>query len=169
MTSPRPRGAPAWRGTAIRTVAVAGLVVSIALVIDYLATEPSICGSDGCASVRESAWARPLGIPLPAVGVLYFSLVLALSSVRLALRRWLPWLVGAGAAVAAGLLVVRGAVLGTWCKLCVATDVSALILAALILVPRHRDWPVPSRRETRLQAALAVIAVGGLVAIAALR
>ncbi|MCS6913166.1 MAG: hypothetical protein NZ890_08000, partial [Myxococcota bacterium] len=52
------------------------------LLVDYVHT-PVFCGGmqSGCDVVRRSAWARPLGIPLPVFGVVFFATVLSVSAI----------------------------------------------------------------------------------------
>jgi protein-disulfide isomerase len=154
-----------WYGTAVRAAAIVGIAVSAALLVDHVAPEPAFCGDGGCASVRASAWARPLGVPLPVLGLLYFAVVLGLALGG----RWRPlrWLALAGGAGALGLLLVQGAVLGTWCRLCVVTDTSALAIAALVaLAPA--GWAPPCRRERWATIGAALAGVGGAIVIGAM-
>src|SRR5262245_33665168 len=58
-----------------------GLAVSVALAIDHLGPAPAFCAEGGCAAVRTSAWARPLGIPLPFFGMLFYAVTLALLAI----------------------------------------------------------------------------------------
>ena len=161
--------APRWLVLAARLVAAVGLAASVALLIDYLRPEPAFCdAAGGCATVRASPLAYPLGIPMPVFGVAFFAVALALTAIPSPrLQRLLPWHAAAGAAVAAALLIVQGAVIGTWCKLCVTTDTSALTFAALVVGGRARRlaWPAPSRRGAALVGALAAAAIGAPLAI----
>src|SRR5215510_7328108 len=52
--------------------ALVGLGASIASLVDYVTPAPTFCAESGCETVRNSAWAHPLGIPLPALGIAYF-------------------------------------------------------------------------------------------------
>lgn len=166
MTTPPPHLVRTrWYGTAVRALAIVGLAVSAALLVDYLAPEPAFCGDGGCASVRASAWARPLGVPLPALGLVHFAAVLGLALGG----RWRPlrWLAVAGGAGGLGLLIVQGAVLGTWCRLCVVTDGSALLVAALVAAAPS-GWAPPCRRERWATLGAAVAGVAGALLIGAL-
>jgi protein-disulfide isomerase len=151
--------------TAATGVAALGLAVSLALLIDYLRPLPTFCDAGGgCATVRASAWAHPLGVPMPIFGVLHFAAVLVLLHVPRA-RRLVPWLAAAGAVLAVGLLAVQGAVLGTWCQLCVVADASAILLVPLAVALRGHAVPVRPRAVIT-GAALAALAVGLPVIVA---
>lgn len=131
-TSATPRARPrSTLSVAAIVAAAAGLGASLASWIDYARPSPTFCAETGCATVRESAWSHPLGIPMPLFGVVFFAAALAFGFIDAPrLRRALA---AGGAAVAITLLVVQGAVIGAWCKLCVVTDVASLGYAALVL------------------------------------
>lgn len=111
--------------------AIVGLGASIASLIDYFGTAPTFCAETGCATVRESAWAHPLGIPMPVIGVAFYLAALVLSFVGPPrLRRVLAI---AGAAWAVLLIVLQASVIGAWCKLCMIADPAAIGYALAIL------------------------------------
>jgi protein-disulfide isomerase len=108
-----------------------GLGASLASLVDYLAPLPTFCAASGCETVRASAWAYPLGLPMPALGVVFFAAMTALAFVarpklRLALALF-------GAAFALMLVGVQAFELHAWCKLCMISDSSATLLALAIL------------------------------------
>jgi uncharacterized membrane protein/predicted DsbA family dithiol-disulfide isomerase len=111
--------------------AIVGLGASIASLIDYFGTNPTFCAETGCATVRESAWAHPLGIPMPVLGVAFYLAALVLSFVDAPrLRRVLAI---AGAAWAVLLIVLQASVIGAWCKLCMIADPAAIGYALAVL------------------------------------
>src|SRR5687768_15699563 len=66
----------------VRAVAAIGLAFSLALLLDYTRAVPTFCDEGGgCEAVRQSSWARPLGIPMPIFGVAFFAAALGLSVV----------------------------------------------------------------------------------------
>jgi protein-disulfide isomerase/uncharacterized membrane protein len=112
-------------------VAVIGLGASLASLVDDFGQAPTFCAETGCATVRESAWAHPLGIPMPVLGVAFFLAAVALCFVEAPrLRRALAI---AGAAWALALIAVQGLVLGAWCKLCMIADPAAVAYAIAVL------------------------------------
>lgn len=136
-------------------LALVGLVVSVALAIDYLGPAPAYCAASGCATVRASSWSHPLGVPMPVVGAAFFAIALGLVALAPRSRIRRAWLVAGGAA-GLGLVVLQGAVIGAWCKLCMIVDGAAIALAVLAVV--GRELPAIGRR--------AKLAVAGLVAAA---
>jgi uncharacterized membrane protein/predicted DsbA family dithiol-disulfide isomerase len=154
------------RAATVATVVLAlvGLVVSVALAIDHLGPAPAYCAADGCATVRESVWSRPFGIPTPLIGAGFFAMTLVLVAAApraTDLRR--GWQL-AGGAIAIGFLVLQGAVIGAWCQLCIVADAAALALAVLAAAPIVLA-PVRGRGAAGI-AAVALAAVAVPIAIA---
>ncbi len=107
-----------------------GLGASLASLVDYVRIDPSFCDASGCATVRLSAWAQPLGIPMPVFGVVFFVAMIGLSFVS---RRRLRMTAAIGGAVwALTLIGVQAFALHAWCKLCLVADASAIALAVTI-------------------------------------
>ena len=126
LDRPRPRLSLAALG-----VAVVGLAASVASCIDWLGAAPTFCAETGCATVRESAWAHPLGIPMPVLGLAFYAAAIALSFVDAPrLRRALAI---TGAAWAVLLIVLQGLVIHAWCKLCMVADPAAIGYAITVL------------------------------------
>jgi uncharacterized membrane protein/predicted DsbA family dithiol-disulfide isomerase len=137
-------------------IAVVGLAASIASLIDTLAAAATFCAETGCATVRESAWAQPLGIPMPVLGVAFFSAALMLGFVDAPrLRRALAI---AGAAVAIALIGVQAFVIGAWCKLCMIADPAAIAYAIAVLAGATALRFSIARGLATLPAVLAVLA-----------
>jgi uncharacterized membrane protein/predicted DsbA family dithiol-disulfide isomerase len=113
----------------------------VASAIDYFGEQPAFCADSGCATVRASPWAHPLGVPMPVVGIAYFAAMLALAfATAPRLRRRLATV---GGAAAAGLIAVQAFAIGAWCKLCMIADPAAIALAILTLAgagPLRRSW-----------------------------
>lgn len=131
--------------------AAIGLAASIASLIDYFGATATFCAETGCATVRESAWAHPLGIPLPVLGCAYYLAALVLGFVDAPrLRRTLAVM---GAIAGLGLIALQAFAIGAWCKLCLIADPAALGYAVAVLAGA---------------GALRFTAVRGLVALPAL-
>jgi uncharacterized membrane protein/predicted DsbA family dithiol-disulfide isomerase len=140
--------------------AIVGLGASIASLIDYFGASPTFCAETGCATVRESAWAHPLGIPMPVLGVAFYLAALVLGFIEAPrLRRVLAV---AGAAWAVLLIILQGAVIGAWCKLCMIADPAALGYAIAVLAGATALRFTPVRGLVTLPALLATV---GLLAL----
>jgi predicted DsbA family dithiol-disulfide isomerase/uncharacterized membrane protein len=137
--------------------AIVGLGASIASLIDYFGASPTFCAETGCATVRESAWAHPLGIPMPVLGVAFYLAALVLGFIDAPrLRRVLAL---AGAAWAVLLIVLQGVVIGAWCKLCMIADPAALGYAIAVLAGATALRFTPVRGLVTLPALLATVGV----------
>src|SRR5688572_20393032 len=88
--------------------AIVGLGASLATAIDDLGPAATFCAETGCEIVRSSSWAKPLGIPMSVLGVLFFGAMVALCFVRKPRLRLALAL--AGAAWAIFLIVLQAAV-----------------------------------------------------------
>ena len=62
-------------------LSLVGFGTSVASSIDYMAAQPTFCAESGCATVRASAWAHPLGVPMPLLGLGFFAAMIALAFV----------------------------------------------------------------------------------------
>jgi uncharacterized membrane protein/predicted DsbA family dithiol-disulfide isomerase len=119
------------RSVAALAFAVVGLGASIASLIDYFGNAATFCAETGCATVRESAWAHPLGVPMPVLGVAFYLAALALGFVDAPrLRRALAI---TGATWAVLLIVLQAFVIDAWCKLCLVADPAAIGYALAVL------------------------------------
>ena len=112
-------------------VTLIGLGASVASLVDYLGTSPTFCTEGGCATVRMSAWAHPLGIPMPIFGIAFFAAMTVLAFVS---RPRLRLVLAIGGGLwALGLIALQAFVLDAWCKLCMVADPAAIVLAALVI------------------------------------
>jgi uncharacterized membrane protein/predicted DsbA family dithiol-disulfide isomerase len=146
MSSRRP-----WLAVTALGLAVIGLAASVASLIDYVGASPAFCAEAGCATVRESAWAHPLGIPMPVLGIAFFTAAIALGFRQAPRLRLI--LAIAGAIWAAALIAVQAVAIGAWCKLCLVADPAALGYAIAVLA---------GAPTLRLSAARGVATASGL-------
>jgi protein-disulfide isomerase len=135
-------------------VSLVGFGASLASLIDYVAADPTFCAESGCATVRASAWAHPLGVPMPALGLGFFAVMIALAFVERPRLRTVLALAGAAWAIA--LIAIQAFVIGAWCKLCMIADPIAIVLALTVVAGART-----------LRPSLGLVAIG-LPAIAAL-
>lgn len=174
-TDPAPGMAAASNGwlTLAAVAAMLGAGASVYLLVEYVTGQPGIClTGSGCDEVRRSAFAYPLGIPMPALGVAFFGvaawLVMKVAAGDRVLgvepRVALLGLAAAGALAFAGLTAVEAFVIGAFCSWClVAAAAGWLLLAAAVgarRVPEPGALPEEGRsRRVREQRARAVEAV----------
>jgi protein-disulfide isomerase len=145
-----------WLAATALGIAVIGLGASVASLIDDLGATATFCAEAGCATVRASAWSHPLGIPMPVLGIAFFTAAIVLGFVERSetgggdpdgsaggaggsaprgidaprLRRTLAL---AGAAWAAALIAVQAFAVGAWCTLCLVADAAAIGYAIAVL------------------------------------
>ncbi len=139
------------RATAL-LAAIVGLGASVYLLVEYVTGQPGLClTGSGCDQVRASAFAYPLGIPMPLFGVAFYSVA------AFAVRRTLdPRLIGglsprvalllaaaAGLAVSIVLTAIEAFVIHAFCSWCLVQAAASVVLfgAALVL---FREAPEPS-------------------------
>jgi protein-disulfide isomerase/uncharacterized membrane protein len=111
--------------------AVVGLGASIASLIDFLGASPTFCAETGCATVRESAWSHPGGVPMPVLGIAFYAAAIALAFVDAPRLRRTVAVAGAGWAIL--LIGLQAFSIGAWCKLCLVADPAALGYAVAVL------------------------------------
>lgn len=151
---------------ALRALCVVGLAFSSMLLFDYL-RPPVFCSdaaASGCEVVKHSRFARPLGVPLPVPGLIYFAGMVALSFLRgPRARRWLTLGATLGALAGVSFLTIQGAVLHAWCKLCLVVDTSAVLIGVAALLRKRDDDDAPAERWSGvalpLTAGLSLLAV----------
>ena len=131
----------------VLTLAAAGLAGSLLLQHhgESSAVVSGLCGEGdtGCDRVNQSAYAKVLGVPWAAVGLLFYLSVAAAAAlalaagdeVREAASAALLASFAAGLVVDLGLLAIQALRIGAFCKLCLATY--AINLAAMAVL-----WPL---------------------------
>ena len=118
----------------VRLAAVSSLAVSAALLVDYISRTPTFCGvGSGCAAVRGSGYGYLVvaeqPVPVPALGLLAFAVLLGIALTR-GLTRWVPPIAALGGAIGLCLFGLQLFKIGHLCSLCVTVD--ALSVAAAI-------------------------------------
>jgi len=119
-----------------RLAALSALVFSAAIAVDYYGASPRFCQSGGgCELVHAWSASLRLDLVLPALGLVFYSAIFALSlAPKASLRRLGALGAQLGALGALGFLTFQGTYLGAWCRFCVGVDTSAII-AALAALP----------------------------------
>lgn len=125
------------RSVRIASAVLASLGAAISAYILYVReTNGSlVCSTGGCETVQSSSYAELLGLPVAALGLAGFVVLLVAALTRGELARLVNATVALAAFLfAAYLLAVQLVVLDAICQWCVATDVLTTALAALALV-----------------------------------
>ncbi len=144
------------------TVALAGIVASSMLVVDYLRPAPVFCTEGGgCEALKHTIVAMPFGIPLPLLGLAGFVALGAWSLVPGRRARYVQLGLAIGAGLVGLMLLVLQVLLGHFCPYCCVADVSG-VLALLFAVLRLR-----ARDEGHLAMGWSFGGAGAMVAAAA--
>lgn len=145
------------------------LAASTMLLVDYTKPAPVFCSQmGGCEAIKQTALARPFGIPMPWFGLLGFALVVGTLLARGPRARGLHLgLAGAGAIVGGFLLGVQF-LLGHLCVYCTITDVAAVFgLGAAWWRARQEIDPPKSAAALGLAMGLVGSSVGTPAALGA--
>jgi uncharacterized membrane protein/predicted DsbA family dithiol-disulfide isomerase len=136
-----------------------GLAASLALLVDYTGASPVFCADGGgCDALKQTAVARPFGLPLPLVGVAGF-LVLAMLALTRGKRVRQANLLAAGVGGVVGLTLLGAqVVLGHFCPYCAAVDTSAALLAVLAWDRNRSAWDPPTGFVPAAVSSLALVA-----------
>jgi len=143
-------------------LAAAALAASAILLVDYVRPAPVFCdATGGCAKVKATVFARPLGIPLPAIGLIGMLAIGLAALVPDRGARLVQLVFGAvGAVVALALFAVQ-AMLGVLCPFCAVVDGSAVVLGLLSFLRWRNAWDPPSGRIVPGVAVVGMLAAIG--------
>lgn len=131
MTNLAPTIAGRWRALAVLS-AIFGAGVSVYLLVEYTTGQSGLClTGSGCDAVRASAFAYPLGIPMPLFGVVFYTAAAWLAYRSLHGGRGLLLAAGVVAvAMSAVLTAIEAFVIGAFCTWCLASAGASLLLLA---------------------------------------
>jgi uncharacterized membrane protein len=120
---------------AAAALAVAGAaIMSYLLYVRHTGGAP-ICAGSGCEMVQRSRYAEIFGVPIPALGLSGFLVIMAFSAAPGERARLAQAAVTLGAlGFSAYLLVVQLLVIDAVCEWCVAGDVVTTALTAVVLL-----------------------------------
>lgn len=143
-------------------LAAAALVASAMLLVDYVWPAPVFCDAGGgCAKMKATIFARPLGIPLPAVGLTgMFGVALAALVPGRGARALQAGLAASSGVVAIGLFAVQ-AMMGVLCPFCAVVDGAAILLAVVSIARWKKGWDPPPGRAVPALATVALVASMG--------
>ena len=125
------------RSVRIASAVLASLGAAISAYVLYVRESDGslVCSTGGCETVQSSSYAELLGLPVAALGLAGFVVLLAAALARGDWARLVNATVALAAFLfAAYLLAVQLIVIDAICQWCVATDVLTTALAALALV-----------------------------------
>lgn len=152
-----------WRATAL-LASIVGAAASAYLLVEYVTGQPGVClTGSGCDLVRASAFAYPLGIPTPLIG-LGFYLVAAWVVLRTvdpgaiaggAPRTALVALSLGGAIASMTLTALEAFVIRAFCTWCLVQAGASLVLllAAVALARSEPELPVAGQSKRARQHA----------------
>lgn len=116
-----------------------GIALAVYVLQSFLRNAPIVCINSGCEIVRKSPFSRLFGIPVPAFGLVGYTILAILTFFRTTSaplhKKLLPWIVGiatGGVAFVAWftyteLFVIRG--ICTWCAVSAVNMVTIASLA----------------------------------------
>ncbi len=164
----RSTAAARWRATAL-LASIIGAAASAYLLVEYLTGQPGVClTGSGCDLVRASAFAYPLGIPTPLIGLVFYVVAAWLVLRTLASGQIagiapgtaLVILSVAGAIASMTLTALEAFVIRAFCTWCLVQAGASLVLlaGAVGALPRiDADLPAEGRsRRARQHASQAV-------------
>ncbi len=165
----RDMAAARWRATAL-LASIVGAAASAYLLVEYTTGQAGLClTGSGCDLVRASAFAYPLGIPTPLIGLVFYLVAAWLVTRTLDARRVaglapataLLLLALAGAAASMVLTGLEAFVIKAFCTWClVQAGASLVLLVAAVALPRGDAQPA-AEGHTRRARQLAAQAVEG--------
>lgn len=152
----------------MRLGALGAVGLSAASAVDTYGRSEAFCGpGGGCRAVAASDLGQLIGDLLPGLGLGgYTAIFIASLSAAAALRKLSLWTAVAGGVCGVFLLALQAYYIGAFCGLCVAVDLSAVVVGLLAVVALRSDWTAPTSWPPSAWAALYVIAAGTLPAYA---
>jgi protein-disulfide isomerase/uncharacterized membrane protein len=153
----RSMAAARWRAIAL-LASIVGAAASAYLFVEYVTGQPGVClTGSGCDLVRASAFAYPLGIPTPLIGLVFYVaaawvVLRTLDSEPLAgiePRTTLLALALAGAVASMVLTGLEAFVIKAFCTWCLAQAGASLVLLAAAVLLRRTDEGPPIEGHSR--------------------
>lgn len=152
-----------WRSAAL-LASIVGAAASTYLLVEYVTGQPGLClTGSGCDVVRASAFAYPLGIPMPLIGLVFYLGAIWLqlraldgdSIAGLRVETALLALAIIGATAAMILTAIEAFVIRAFCSWCLVQAAAslALLLAAAMLRRAPVEAVKAHSSRTRHQAA----------------
>jgi uncharacterized membrane protein/predicted DsbA family dithiol-disulfide isomerase len=162
----------------LRLALLCAVLACAVLVVEYQNVgDPAFCGvASGCMAVRRSPFSRIGPLPLPVIGLVAQTVLLAAS---LAARDkvhtyYLAAMAATGGVIGAALIALQAFQIGAFCKWCVMVDTSAIVAAGAASWLHHEVSTKPSaevwlgmlsRRRAQVVAWAAGAALAGYLPI----
>ena len=121
----------ALRGAAF-ALALAGAAIASYLTWTHTRGVAPLCGTGGCDTVQQSRYSELAGVPVAAIGIVFYAAFLLALVVDL--RSAAAGLAAAAALFAVYLVVLQVAVIEALCTWCVVNDAIVLALALLAVL-----------------------------------
>lgn len=126
---------------------VGALVASAILLVDYVRPGPVFCDAGGgCGKIKQTVFARPFGVPLPAIGLAGILGIGCTALVAGRRARLVQLVLGGFGGVAALALLGVQAAMGVFCPYCAIVDGAAIGLAVLSFVRFRKELDPPGGR-----------------------
>ncbi len=128
-------------------LAAAALAASAVLLVDYVRPAPVFCDETAaCAKMKATAFGRPFGVPLPAIGLIGMLGIGLAALVPERGARLVQLVLGGGGGLVGLVLFGVQAKLGALCPFCAVVDGAAIGLAVLSVLRWRNEWDPPSGR-----------------------
>lgn len=133
---PPDMAASRWRAAAL-LAAIVGAGASAYLLVEYVTGQPGVClTGSGCDLVRASAFAYPLGVPTPLIGLVFYVVAgwLVLRTIGTQPMAGIPAAIAllavavAGAAASMFLTAMEAFVIKAFCSWCLVQAAASLVL-----------------------------------------
>jgi protein-disulfide isomerase len=146
-----------WRAIAL-LAAIVGAGASAYLLVEYVTGQPGVCiTGSGCDLVRASAFAYPLGIPLPLFGLVFYLVAAALvlrtidggPILGIPAVRAVQLVAAAGAVASLALTAIEAFVILAFCTWCLVQAAAAFVLFGASLLLSGERPAEAERRSSR--------------------
>lgn len=121
-------------------LALIGVVLAVYVTQSFLRKTPIVCLNSGCELVRKNPASYIAGIPVPAFGLVGYSLLVILTFLRTTSKelhkKLLPWIVGVtggGVLFVSWFTYTEAYVIGAFCTWCVVSTFNMITMFTLSL------------------------------------
>ncbi len=120
---------------AVVALALAGIGIASYLLVERYTGGRLVCAGNGCETVQQSRYAKVVGVPVAALGLVGFVGLLATAAIRGELARVAAVTIAvSGLMFSLYLLVVQVVAIHAICTWCVSSDAVLTAITALVLL-----------------------------------